>query len=532
MKSKLTILLIISIVLIIANICFAESNLYLEYILDASNSMNDKLSSGELKIDAAKRVLCGLIENIAAERSDANVGLRIYGAGYDPSMSKEKGCLDSELAAPITPIDADLIKQKVMAAIAAGFTPIAYSLELTSQDFPSGAENNNMIVLVSDGKETCGGDPVAVAKQLMAQGYNIKIYSIGFDVDAETREQLEAIALATNGAYYDAKDADQLKQSLEEIKKRTFEGYEASGKDVKASPWIAEAPEVQSEDYKDGIFLHELKFYKTKVYKGQDIKAVMLVKKSPYEAHNNIINQTFYVQLLNKNFEEVASASKTVQGNTEELCTFKTNWIADETGWVYIGVSASNNHTEEGYPKPPYDWSVIDPSPYTLKVKVSGEAVEEVDESVFEQYEVQKLKGGNTFENAEEIEVDHFITSDIFLKEARFYMLPVEGGMGKVKLAAVIQKPFYEAWNNNVNLTYTLTVYDEDWVEIDSNNITINMNPPTAYRIELESEVEGNDEIYISLTTSDNHTAKGEIVELYDYNQVDSTNYSLLITSE
>lgn len=89
-----------------------------------------------------------------------------------------------------------------------------------------------MIVLVSDGKETCGGDPVAVAKQLIA--------------------------------------------------------------DVKASPWIAEAPEVQSEDYKDGIFLHELKFYKTKVYKGQDIKAVMLVKKSPYEAHNNIINQTFF----------------------------------------------------------------------------------------------------------------------------------------------------------------------------------------------------------------------------------------------
>lgn len=192
----------------------------------------------------------------------------------------------------------------------------------------------------------------------------------------------------------------------------------------------------------------------------------------------------------------------------------------------------SNNHTEEGYPKPLYDWSVIDPSPYTLKVKVSGESVEEVDESVFEQYEVQKLKGGNTFENAEEIEVDYFITSDIFLKEARFYMLPVEGGMEKVKLAAVIQKPFYEAWNNNVNLTYTLTVYDEDWVEIDSNSITINMNPPTAYLIELESEVEGNVEIYISLTTSDNHTAKGDIIELYDYNQVDSTNYSLLITSE
>lgn len=96
----------------------------------------------------------------------------------------------------------------------------------------------------------------------------------------------------------------------------------------------------------------------------------------------------------------------------------------------------------------------------------------------------------------------------------------------------LVKKSPYEAHNNIINQTYTLTAYDEDWVEIDSNSITINMNPPTAYLIELESEVEGNDEIYISLTTSDNHTAKGDIVELYDYNQVDSTNYSLLITSE
>ena len=101
MKGKVIILVVISIFFLIASICFAESNLYIEYILDSSNSMNEKLADGELKIDAAKRVLCGLIDNIAAERSDANVGLRIYGAGFDPSMSKEKGCLDSVLVAPL-----------------------------------------------------------------------------------------------------------------------------------------------------------------------------------------------------------------------------------------------------------------------------------------------------------------------------------------------------------------------------------------------------------------------------------------------
>lgn len=533
MKSKITILLTIFMLILIAGTCFAESNLYIEYILDSSNSMNEKLTGGELKIDAAKRVLCGLIENIAAERKDANVGLRIYGANFNPSMSKQEGCLDSVLVASIVPIDADLIKQEVMAAEATGYTPIAYSLELASKDFPPGEEHNNMIVLVSDGEESCGGDPVAVAEQLRAQGYNIKIYSIGFDVDAQTREQLEAIALATDGAYYDAKDADQLKQSLEEIKERTFEGYEAAGEAAEASLWIADAPEIQSGDFKDGIYLHELKFYKTKVYKGQELKAVMVVKKSPYEAHNNVINQDFHLQLLDNDFNEVAANSYTVKGITEDLATFKAEWEADETGWVYMAVSASDNHNGEGYPiLPYYDWSVIEPSPYTLKVKVSGESTEEVEVAVFKEFGIQKLNGGNSLENAEKVQPGKFITSDIFIKEARFYVMPIEKGLKKIKLAAVIQKPFYEAWNNNINLTYTLKVYDEDWIEIDSNKITISLNPPTAQLLTLECEVEGNDEIYISLTASDNRTIKGAIVELYDYNQIDSTNYSLLIIGE
>jgi len=532
MKGKIAILLTLLIFILTANTCLAESNLYIEYILDSSNSMNEKLISGELKIDAAKRVLCGLIDNIAAERKDANVGLRIYGANFNPSMSKQEGCLDSVIVAPIVPIDADLIKEEVMAAEATGYTPIAYSLELASKDFPPGGEHNNMIVLVSDGEESCGGDPVAVAEQLKAQGYNIKIYSIGFDVDAKTREQLEAIALATDGAYYDAKDADQLKQSLEEIKERTFEGYEAAGEAAEASLWIANAPEIQSGDFKDGIYLHELKFYKTKVYKGQEVKAVMIVKKSPYEAHNNVIYQDFHLQLLDNDFNEVVANSFTVEGITEDLATFKATWEADKTGWVYFAVSASNNHNGEGYPIPPYNWGTIDPSPYTLKVKVSGESTEEREVSAFEEYGIQKLNGGNSFENAEKVQPDEFITSDIFIKEARFYVIPIEAGLKKIKLAGVIQKPFYEAWNNNINMTYTLKVYDEDWIEIDSDKIDITMNPPIAQLLALECEVEGNDEIYISIAASDNHTTDGSVVELYDYNQVNSTNYSLLIVGE
>ncbi len=528
---KIIIFLILIIFISIFGNVSAESDLYIEYILDASNSMNEKLADGELKIDAAKRVLCGLIDNIASERKEANVGLRIYGANFTPDMSKQKGCLDSELVAPITTINADLIKKEVMAAEATGYTPIAYSLEMASQDFSQGEENNNMIVLVSDGLETCGGDPVMVAKELKAKGYHIKVYSIGFDVDSETRKQLEAIALATDGAYYDAKNADQLKKSLEEIKERSFEQYEASGEEIKASTWIADAPEIQPGDFKDGIYLHELKFYKMKVSQGQEVKAIMIVKKSPYEAHNNVIFQDFHLQLLDKDFNVVAEDSYQVEGITEDLATFKATWGADQSGWVYIAVSASDNHNGEGNPIPPYyDWDDIQPSPYTLKVKVKGEGKAEPD--LYQEFEAEKIKGGNSFDSAQEVGLNQAVMSDIFLKESRFYVMPVEEGMNEVQLIAIVQKPYYEAWNNNINLTYTLKAYDEDWIEIDTNKMTIALNPPTAQVLKIQIDADGNDEIYFSLTASDNHSDDGEVIELYDYERVSETHYSLLIVEK
>ena len=54
--------------------------------------------------------------------------------------------------------------------------------------------DNNSIVLISDGIETCGGDPCAVAKKLTKDNIDFKVHVVGFDVSKKAKEQLECIA--------------------------------------------------------------------------------------------------------------------------------------------------------------------------------------------------------------------------------------------------------------------------------------------------------------------------------------------------
>ena len=186
-------------------------------ILDASGSMNAKLANGETRIAVAQRAIKGVAGFVPAE---AQLSLRMYGA---QSPSSRKNCQDTHLAVPFGAASAGggAITASVDAAKAQGYTPIAYSLEQAANDFPAGAKER-VIVLVSDGKETCQGDPLVAAKALAAKG--ITVHAVGFIVDTAARGQLQAIARATGGTYFDAPVGpelpDTLKSALGACKKR------------------------------------------------------------------------------------------------------------------------------------------------------------------------------------------------------------------------------------------------------------------------------------------------------------------------
>ena len=95
-----------------------------------------------------------------------------------------------------------------------GYTPLAESLRLAGADLKSFDKLRQTIVLISDGKETCGGDPVKEIEKLREAGINVRVHVVGFDIDAQARTQLKAIAKAGSGTYYDAANAIELANSL------------------------------------------------------------------------------------------------------------------------------------------------------------------------------------------------------------------------------------------------------------------------------------------------------------------------------
>jgi hypothetical protein len=176
-------------------------------ILDASGSMNAKLPNGETRIAVAQRAIKGVAGFVPAQ---AQLSLRMYGA---QSAARQKNCQDTNLAVPFGPasVSGAAITTTVDATKAQGYTPIAYSLGQAANDFPGDARER-VIVLVSDGKETCQGDPVVAAKALAAKG--ITVHTVGFVVDTAARGQLQAIARATGGTYFDAPVGPELPDTL------------------------------------------------------------------------------------------------------------------------------------------------------------------------------------------------------------------------------------------------------------------------------------------------------------------------------
>jgi hypothetical protein len=176
-------------------------------VLDASGSMNAKLPNGETRIEVARRAVKGVAMLVPGK---AQVSLRLYGA---QSPSRDKNCQDTNIAVPFgaAEVISPALSSTVDGTKAQGYTPIATSLQQAAGDFPDTAKER-VIVLVSDGKETCQGDPVVAAKALAAKG--ITVHAVGFVVDTAARGQLQAIAKATGGTYFDAPVGPELPETL------------------------------------------------------------------------------------------------------------------------------------------------------------------------------------------------------------------------------------------------------------------------------------------------------------------------------
>ncbi len=181
-------------------------------ILDSSGSMAQKTSDGRVKIDAAKEAVQTYV---AAIPDTVRFGLMVYGhKGSSNSGDKAVSCSGIEMSYPIGTLDKNAVNQTINTFQATGWTPIADSLIKAGQEFANYAGQNNYIVIVSDGEETCDGDPVLQAQKLKDQGISTQIDVIGFSVNAQTKTQLEQIAQMGGGSYFEANTSTELIETM------------------------------------------------------------------------------------------------------------------------------------------------------------------------------------------------------------------------------------------------------------------------------------------------------------------------------
>jgi len=193
---------------------YQEENVLL--ILDCSLSMEEEID-GQAKIDIAKNVIHQVLSQIPPS---TRVGLRVYGHKRDmlKSFVGIDKCEVSELLVPVGPNNRNRIFQELANLKPVGMTPICYSLQEASYfDFVN-LPGKKRIILVSDGMETCSGNPCEVAVELVRQNADIAIDVIGFDLSADpsVTSNLKCVALATRGKFYSADSPEDFLRSMQE----------------------------------------------------------------------------------------------------------------------------------------------------------------------------------------------------------------------------------------------------------------------------------------------------------------------------
>lgn len=192
-----------------------------EIVVDASNSMWGQIG-GRSKMEIAKTTL----EEVSYWLpDDLDLALRAYG---NTSSSKQNNCADSSLLVPFGERNREYVRHAISGLRPTGQTPIAYALNQAVHDFGS-LQSDRTLVLVSDGIESCGGDPVAAAHALRQQG--IVVHLIGFGLGNAADEDsasLQAVANASGGRYVTAGSAEELKSALAETVATSFSVYQGS----------------------------------------------------------------------------------------------------------------------------------------------------------------------------------------------------------------------------------------------------------------------------------------------------------------
>lgn len=194
-----------------------------ELILDASGSMLKRMD-GKRRIAIAKEVLTEAVRKQIP--AGTPVALRVFG-------HKEVDSCRTDLEIPLAPLDPEAAARTIanIQAMNLARTPIADSLKAVEGDL-LGADSG-AIVLVTDGEETCDGDPAAVLQSLADKGFAATLNIVGFAIDdPELAGRFRSWAALGGGRYFAANDEAGLSEAIADALRVSFTVYDGAGNEA------------------------------------------------------------------------------------------------------------------------------------------------------------------------------------------------------------------------------------------------------------------------------------------------------------
>ncbi len=210
-------------------------------ILDASGSMLQRISD-ERRIAIARETLTGLVTGTIP--AGTGFALRVFG-------HREADSCRTDLEIPLGPLDPATANSVISGVNAMNLakTPLGRSIELAAGDL-DGVIGERVLIVLTDGEETCDGDAAAAIQGLRDLGWDIRVNIVGFAIDDEGLEgTFQSWAALGGGAYFSAGDRAELTDALTRAVTGPFSVVDGESGDVIAGGRPGEILTLPAGDY-------------------------------------------------------------------------------------------------------------------------------------------------------------------------------------------------------------------------------------------------------------------------------------------
>ncbi len=175
-------------------------------VFDASGSMIHETGAEGTQIEVARSAAHTILPAAARNR---HMGLMTFGPGVADQ------CSNISLKVPVQSNAAVPILAELDSITTDGGTPLSAAVEQAAETLDY-KNRRAVIVVITDGDETCGRDPCEAAKRLHENSSKLTVHVIGFKSNNGPQLKSSCFADATNGMFVPSRNLEELTEALRE----------------------------------------------------------------------------------------------------------------------------------------------------------------------------------------------------------------------------------------------------------------------------------------------------------------------------